>query len=169
MLKRALSLTLLLAAALGLLLFPANAAPSLDEAMAEVDIYARDEPLNWLTMNGSVKTQQYTYYRYTSVLDGSVKEIPAYCVNPTTNGVPQTVPEGTSIQYACRETVSDPKVCGIVANGYPHVLLRTLGLETPEKAYYATKTALWCYLLGNWDVSSLGINLRTNETKETAA
>ena len=151
MLKRALSLTLLLAAALGLMLFPANAAPSLDEAMAEVDIYARDEPLNWLTMNGSVK------------------EIPAYCVNPTTNGVPQTVPEGTPIQYACRETVSDPKVCGIVANGYPHVLLRTLGLETPEKAYYATKTALWCYLLGNWDVSGLGINLRTNETKETAA
>ena len=169
MLKRALSLTLLLAAALGLLLFPANAAPSLDEAMAEVDIYARDEPLNWLTMNGSVKTQQYTYYRYTSVLDGSVKEIPAYCVNPTTNGVPQTVPEGTSIQYACRETVSDPKVCGIVANGYPHVLLRTLGLETPEEAYYATKTALWCYLLGNWDVSGLGVNPRlTGEDRETA-
>ena len=169
MLKRALSLTLLLAAALGLLLFPANAAPSLDEAMAEVDIYARDEPLNWLTMNGSVKTQQYTYYRYTSVLDGSVKEIPAYCVNPTTNGVPQTVPEGTSIQYACRETVSDPKVCGIVANGYPHVLLRTLGLETPEEAYYATKTALWCYLLGNWDISGLGINPRlTGKDRETA-
>ena len=37
---------------------------TLEEAMAEVDVYARNETLDWLTMNGSVKEQHYTYYNY---------------------------------------------------------------------------------------------------------
>ena len=157
--KRILSLFLAVLLLVGLLPTSALAASSLEDAMREVSIYARNDDLNWLTMNGSVRTQHYTYYRYTSVLDGSTTEVPAYCVDPNLYGVPALVPEGTAIHYTCSETVSDPKVCGIVSNGYPHVDLRTLGVNSVEEAYYATKTALWCYILrGSWSINRLGIN-----------
>ena len=168
--KRILSLFLAVLLLVGLLPTSALAASSLEDAMREVSIYARNDDLNWLTMNGSVRTQHYTYYRYTSVLDGSTTEVPAYCVDPNLYGVPALVPEGTSIHYTCSETVSDPKVCGIVSNGYPHVDLRTLGVNSVEEAYYATKTALWCYILrGSWSINRLGINpALTGADKEAA-
>ena len=168
--KRILSLLLAVLLLVGLLPTSALAASSLEDAMREVSIYARNDDLNWLTMNGSVRTQHYTYYRYTSVLDGSTTEVPAYCVDPNLYGVPALVPEGTAIHYTCSETVSDPKVCGIVSNGYPHVDLRTLGVNSVEEAYYATKTALWCYILrGSWSINRLGINpALTGADKEAA-
>ena len=33
---------------------------------------------------------------------------------------PQTVGPGESIKYLADETASDPKVVGIISNGYPH-------------------------------------------------
>ena len=165
-------MTMLLAVLLliGMLPTSALAAPTLEEAMREVSVYAKNKDLNWLTMNGTVRTQHYTYYRYTSVLDGSTSEIPAYCVDPNLYGVPALVPEGTGIRYNCSETVSDPKVCGIVSNGYPHVEVQALGLKSVEEAYYATKTALWCYILrGSWSINKLGINpALTGADKEAA-
>ena len=165
-------MTMLLAVLLliGLLPTSALAAPTLEEAMREVSVYAKNTDLNWLTMNGTVRTQHYTYYRYTSVLDGSTSEIPAYCVDPNLYGVPALVPEGTGIRYNCSDTVSDPKVCGIVSNGYPHVEVQALGLKSVEEAYYATKTALWCYILrGSWSINKLGINpALTGADKEAA-
>ena len=137
---------------------PAMAASTLEEAMAEVDVYARNTDLNWLTMNGEVKTQWYTYYNYHSEQTGETKEIPAYCVDPRLFGVPAKVSEGTGIKYGAQDTVSDPKITGIISNGYPHMTLNDLGVQTVEEAYYATKTALWIYLIGNWTISGLGIN-----------
>ena len=55
---------LALATMLSMLPLPASAASTLEEAMAEVDIYGNTEPLTWLAMNGSVKTQHYTYVRF---------------------------------------------------------------------------------------------------------
>lgn len=150
--KRMISLLLVLVTLLGILPVTSFAAPTLEEAMAEVDIYARNETLDWLTMNGSVKEQHYTYYKYESVQTGQLKEIPAYCVDPRLYGVPALVPEGTPIKYTAPDTVSDPKVCGIIANGYPHESLSVLKVNTPEEAYYATKTALWIYLLGKPEI-----------------
>ena len=108
-------------------------------------------------MNGSVKTQWYTYYNYTSA-SGKTTEIPAYCVDPRLYGVPAKVSEGTAIKYSASETITDPKIMGIISNGYPHMDLATLGVNSVEEAYYATKTALWIYLLGNWSVNGLGVN-----------
>ncbi|MEY8420401.1 SpaA isopeptide-forming pilin-related protein [Oscillospiraceae bacterium 44-5] len=161
--KRMISLLLVLVTLLGILPVTSFAAPTLEEAMAEVDVYARNETLDWLTMNGSVKEQHYTYYKYESVQTGQVKVIPAYCVDPRLYGVPALVPEGTPIKYTAPDTVSDPKVCGIIANGYPHEPLSVLKVNTPEEAYYATKTALWIYLLGNWSVNGLGINPKADQ------
>ena len=55
--KRILSLFLAVLLLVGLLPTSALAASSLEDAMREVSIYARNDDLNWLTMNGSVRTQ----------------------------------------------------------------------------------------------------------------
>ena len=156
--KRLCSLLFALFVLIGSLLLPSAAAPTLEEAMRDVQVYAKNKDLNWLTMNGSIRTQHYTYYNYTSVQTGEQREIPAYCVDPRLYGVPALVPEGTPIHYSAESTVSDPKVCGIIANGYPHIDMETLGVQNIEEAYYATKTALWIYLLGSWSLDGLGIN-----------
>ena len=99
----------------------------------------------------------YTYYNYVD-RNGQTKEIPAYCVNPNIKGVPQTVAPGESIKYLANEIGSDPKVMGIIANGYPHRSLSELKLENKYQAYYATKMALWAYLLPNWDINNMKVN-----------
>ena len=169
MTKRVLSFVLALLMVVGMLPARVRAADTLEDAMAEVNIYAKDQKLNWLTMNGSVKEQEYTYYNYRSAQTGETKEIPAYCVDPRLYGVPALTSEGTPIKYTAESTVNDPKICGIISNGYPHMGLDTLGLQTKEEAYYATKTALWCYLLGNWTISGLGVNPNLSGADKQAA
>lgn len=169
MLRRLFSLLLAVLVLVGTFALPASAAPTLEEAMAEVNVYAKNMDLNWLTMNGSIKTQHYTYYNYTSPISGETQEIPAYCVDPRLYGVPALVPEGTAIKYSGERLVSDPKVCGIIANGYPHITLETLGVNNVEEAYYATKTALWIYLLDSWSLGGLGINPNLNSSDRAAA
>ncbi|MBR3560238.1 MAG: hypothetical protein IKN81_01700 [Oscillospiraceae bacterium] len=64
MTKRITALFLTLVTLLSLVAVPANAASTLEEAMAEVNVYARNDDLDWLRVNGAVKTQHYTYVRF---------------------------------------------------------------------------------------------------------
>ena len=64
---------------------------------------------------------------------------------------------GESIKYLAEEKASDPKVVGIISNGYPHRSLGELNLDNKYQAYYATKMALWCYLLPNWNINNLKV------------
>ena len=155
--KRILSLLLVLVTVLGLFPTAAFAAASEEEALGEVDIYNGGTEMSYLSINGRIRTQIYTYYNHVDS-NGRVREIPAYCVNPNTKGVPQSVAPGESIQYLAEEKSSDPKVMGIVANGYPTKGLSELKLENKYHAYYATKMALWCYLLPNWSIANLKVN-----------
>ena len=156
--KKLLSLFLALITVLGILPTAAFAADSVEAALGEVNIYNGDYELGYLSINGAVKTQVYTYFLY-EANDGTMKESPAYCVNPTTPGVPQTVGPGESIKYLAEEKASDPKVVGIISNGYPHRSLGELKLDNKYQAYYATKMALWCYLLPNWNIANLKVAL----------
>jgi len=170
MTKRILAILLAVLTAFSTLAVSANAASTLEEAMAEVDIYGEQEALTWLTMNGSVKTQYYTYYNYRSALTGQVTQIPAYCVDPNLYGVPLKAPDSsTPIKYSASSKGDDPKITGIIANGYPHMDLATLGVSSVREAYYATKTALWCYILSSWDISKLGINPNLSGADKEAA
>ena len=155
--KRIISLLLVLITVLGMFPTAAFAAATEEEALGEVDIYNGGYRLSYLSINGRIREQIYTYYNYVNS-KGQTKEIPAYCVNPNTKGVPQSVEEGESIEYLAEEITSDPKVMGIIANGYPHRSLGELKLENKYHAYYATKMALWCYLLPNWDIANLKVN-----------
>ena len=148
MTRRLIALLLCIATILSLCTGFASAANTEEEALGEVDIYNGGTKLSYLSVNGRVQTLIYTYYNYVNS-KGQTKEIPAYCVNPNIYGVPQTVGVGESIQYLAEEKTSDPKIMGIIANGYPTRSLGELGLENKYQGYYATKIALWCYLLSN--------------------
>ena len=154
--KRIISLMLTLAVALSLLILPAGAASTPEEALGEVNIYSGGYSMNYLAVNGKVQTQSYTYFLYENSA-GETQEIPAYCVNPNQYGVPQTVPEGESIRYLAEEKASDPKVVGLIANMYPHRSLEELGLDNKYQAFYAGKIALWCYLIPEWDISAVTV------------
>ena len=154
--KKLLSLFLALVTVLGVLPTAAFAADSVEAALGEVNIYNGEYELGYLSINGAVKTQVYTYFLY-EANDGTMKESPAYCVNPTTPGVPQTVGPGKSIKYLAEERASDPKVVGIISNGYPHRSLGELKLDNKYQAYYATKMALWCYLMPDWNIANLKV------------
>ena len=155
--KRIISMLLLVVMLLGMLPTAAFAADSVEEALGEIDIYNGGVRMSYLSINGINRELIYTYYNYID-RNGQTREIPAYCVNPNIKGVPQTVSEGESIKYLAEERGSDPKVVGIVANGYPTRSLSELGVENKYHAYYATKAALWCYLLPNWDINNLKVN-----------
>ena len=135
----------------------AFAASSEEEALGEINIFNGGVTMSYLSINGRIREQVYTYYNRVTP-SGAVKEIPAYCVNPNDKGVPQTVGVGESIKYLADEKAADPKVTGIIANGYPNRGLSELGLENKYHAYYATKMALWCYLLSHWDINNLKVN-----------
>ena len=154
--KRIISLILTLAVALSLLVAPAGAASTPEEALGEVNIYSGGYSMKYLAVNGKVQTQSYTYFLYENSA-GETQEIPAYCVNPNQYGVPQTVPEGESIRYLAEEKASDPKVVGLIANMYPHRSLEELGLDNKYQAFYAGKIALWCYLIPEWDISAVTV------------
>ena len=155
--KRLISMLLALLVAMGLLPTAAFAASTPEDALGEVHIYNGEVEMSYLSINGRIRSQIYTYYNYDNG-SGSTREIPAYCVNPNTLGVPQTVGVGESIEYLADEKASDPKVVGIVANGYPTRSLTELGLENKYQGYYATKMALWCYLISDWDINNLKVN-----------
>ena len=155
--KRLIALLLVLVTVLGMLPTTVLAASSEEEALGEVNIHNGGQKLSYLSINGRVRELIYTYFNYVDS-NGRTKEIPAYCVNPNTKGVPQTVAPGESIKYIAKEKGNDPKVMGIVANGYPTRGLGELKLENRYHAYYATKMALWCYLLPNWNINNLKVN-----------
>ena len=154
--RRLLSLLLAFVTMFSLLPTAALAADSVEAALGEVNIYNGDYELGYLSINGTVRKQIYTYFLY-EANDGTMKESPAYCVNPNQYGVPQTVGPGESIKYLAEEKASDPKVVGIISNGYPHRSLGELKLDNKYQAYYSTKMALWCYLLPNWDIANLKV------------
>ena len=155
--KRLISMLLALVMVLGMLPVTALAVGSEEEALGEVNIYNGEQKLSYLSINGRIRELIYTYFNHVDA-NGRTKEIPAYCVNPNTTGVPQTVGPGESIKYIAKEKGNDPKVMGIIANGYPTRGLSELKLENKYHAYYATKMALWCYLLPNWNINNLKVN-----------
>ena len=165
MTKKLIALLLAVVLALGAIPFipTASAAATEREALGEINIFNGGVSLNYLTVNGKVKTQDYTYYLYESPVDGTQKEIPAYCVNPYLYGVSETVEPGQSIKYNANEKAKDPKITGIVANGYPTRSLEELKVNDKYEAYYSTKTALWCYLLSTWNIGSLAVNPKCSD------
>ena len=118
--KRLIALLLVLVTVLGMLPAAALAAGSEEEALGEVNIYNGGQKLSYLSINGRIRELIYTYFNYVDS-QGRAKEIPAYCVNPNTKGVPQSVAPGESIKYLAEEKGNDPKVMGIISRCSPSI------------------------------------------------
>lgn len=166
--KKVITILMLLCFCLNLMPNISFAAENLDEALGEVSIYNGGSELKYLSVSGAVRPMTYVYFNYVNRL-GKTKEIPAYCVNPNDKGVAQVVAKGQSVKYLAADKASDPKVMGIIACGYPTRSLNELSLENAEEAYYATKTALWCYLLSSWDINKTAVNPNLSGTEKVAA
>ena len=166
--KRLTALLLLVVTLIGMLPGTTLAANTPEEALGEIRIYNGGEQLAYLAVNGRVQKLNYVYFNFSND-QGQIKQIPAYCVNPTTDGVPQVVGEGQSIKYLAQEQASDPKIVGIVGNGYPHRSLEELGLDNVQQAYYATKVALWCYLVPGWSIDKVTIAPGLSEHEQQIA
>ena len=99
-------------------------------------------------INGRIRELIYTYFNYVDS-NGRTKEIPAYCVNPNTSGRPADC--WPRREYQIHRQGKGQRSKG---HGYHRQRLsypRLIGTEVENKyhAYYATKMALWCYLLPN--------------------
>ncbi|MDR2088522.1 MAG: Cys-Gln thioester bond-forming surface protein [Clostridiales Family XIII bacterium] len=155
--KRFLSLLLTFITLLGAMT-PAFAAPTPEEAMTDVRIYAVGDSVSHLLYDGDPKSLTPAYYT-TKSITGVVTEYPAYCINPHLPG-PSV---GGPYSVDTKSLISNPKIWGIITNGYPYKTIGELGVHTREQAFYATKMALWTYING-WDV-----NLWTAANGEQAA
>jgi TQXA domain-containing protein len=78
---------------------------------------------------------------------GTVRMYPAYCLNHGKRA------DSTNL-VSIKEFTSNPKVWGIVTNGYLYRSNSALGVSTDEQAYSATQAALWAYAEG-WDLSEI--------------
>lgn len=141
-------------ASLGLGCNVANAASTVEEALGDVDIHCDGTTMNYLVAGRGVQNLKYAYYEYYSDFTGETKEIPAYCVNPNDPGAGQV----GSYTVNCASLASDPKLVGIISNGYPRQSFTSLGLKDKYEAYYSTKIALWCYLINSWDINAVKVN-----------
>lgn len=150
MLKKIISLIILML----FFVTPNCFANTLEEALGDVSIYADGTTMNYLISGRGVQNLKYVYYNHTNKITGETMEIPAYCVMPNQPGVGQL---GT-YDVSCTTLASDPKVVGIVSNGYPRQSFSSLGLTNKYEAYYATKIALWNYLISSWDINNVKIN-----------
>lgn len=73
--KRLISMLLALLAVMGLLPTAAFAASTPEEALGEVQIYNGGVEMSYLSINGRIRSQIYTYYNYDNG-SGSTREIP---------------------------------------------------------------------------------------------
>ena len=99
--RRWTALLLLVATLVGMLPGAALAANTPEEALGKIYIYNGGEQLAYLAVNGRVQKLNYVYFEFHT--GGQIKQIPAYCVNPTTDGVPQAVGTGQSIEYLAKD------------------------------------------------------------------
>ena len=79
--KRLIALLLVLVTMLGMLPGTALAADTEEEALGEVDIFNGGYEMYYLSMNGRVRKQSYTYFNYVDS-KGETKEIPASVIQP---------------------------------------------------------------------------------------
>ena len=145
--KRLTALLLLVVTLIGMLPGAALAANTPGEALGEIAIYNGGEQLAYLAVNGRVQKLNYVYFELHT--GGQIKQIPAYCVNPTTDGVPQVVGKGESIKYLAENQATDPKIVGIVGNGYPHRSLEELGKQMKKLGMLIVQDQVWGRVTAN--------------------
>jgi uncharacterized surface anchored protein len=138
---------------------------TLEDALSELKVGFDGTQLDWLALPtlGVVKLR-YTYFMFINERTGTIDEHPVYCIDPTKGGAYEIVRDigansdgSSTATYIRGDKAGDAKYRGILSAGYPHQQLGSIGLQTREEGYYATKLALWMYIRGS-DPAKLTIN-----------
>ena len=138
---------------------------TLESALSQLRVGFHETRLDWLVLpNLGVIYQRYSYFQYKNDRTGQIEEHPVYCIDPTKGGAYEVVRDvgpasdgSRTATYIRGERVGDYRYRTIMSCGFPHNRVESLGLQTEEEAYYATKVALWLYIRGN-NPASLTIN-----------
>ncbi|MDR1059619.1 MAG: Cys-Gln thioester bond-forming surface protein, partial [Clostridiales bacterium] len=138
---------------------------TLDGALSELKVGFDRYKLDWLALPGlGTIGLRYSYFMFKNERTGTVDEHPVYCIDPTKGGAYEIVSalgpnaDGSdTATYIRGERAGDPKYRAILNSGYPQNMYSSLGLQSREEGYYATKLALWMYIRGN-DPAALTIN-----------
>ena len=87
--------------------FASAASSTIGGALGEVNITNGGYKMSYLSMNGVVRSQSYTYFNFKSA-SGAIKEIPAYGINPTSTS--PTKPAATRKSWVSLLTAIRTKV-----------------------------------------------------------
>ncbi|MDR1205672.1 MAG: hypothetical protein LBL26_09380 [Peptococcaceae bacterium] len=149
---------------------------TIEDALSELKVGFDDTNLDWLMLPGIGTVElRYSYFYYDNERTGEIEEHPVYCIDPAKGGAYQIVTEvgpnsddgSDTATYIRGEKVGDQKYQGILGYGHPHMRLSTMGLETREEGYYATKLALWLYILDS-DPNALTVNPKYGDSDPEA-
>ena len=156
--KRIAALLLTLLLVVGLLPTVALAASSEEEALGEVQIYHDGTEMSYLSINGRVRTPG-VYLLQLHQRQGPVGPCPGLLrESQQPPACPRRCPPGRGSipgQPACH----GPEDHGDRGQRIPQPAAWSVwGWPAEYEAYYATKMALWCYLLPNWDIADLTVN-----------
>ena len=89
-----------------------------------------------------------TYSRTTYIDDNGITRI-AYCVNPDLKGIGYISGEVVGYDVEIKNLLSDNKLWRALVNGYPYNSQESMGVETDDDAYLATKMAIYAIMRGN--------------------
>ena len=89
-----------------------------------------------------------TYSRTTYIDDNGITRI-AYCVNPDLKGIGYISGEVVGYDVEIKNLLSDNKLWRALVNGYPYNSPESMGVETDDDAYLATKMAIYAIMRGN--------------------
>ena len=106
--KRIISLLLVLITVLGMFPTAAFAAATEEEALGEVDIYNGGYRLSYLSINGRIREQIYTYYNYVNS-KGQTKEIPPTASTPTRRVSPRAWKRAKALNIWPRKLPAIPR------------------------------------------------------------
>jgi uncharacterized surface anchored protein len=146
---------------------------------SEIHVEYDDTVLDWLVVNG-YSEQRYTWFWFGNSDDAvshgmqPVDPHPLYCIQPSMKGAHWVTgpasndPTDRTGHFAVYTVppvkVGDPVYEGIMASGFPTQSVTVLGLSSTAEAYYATKMALWAYLMN----APIAINGKYSTSDPTA-
>lgn len=106
----------------------------------------------------------YITYSKTYYIDKNGNQRIAYCVNPELDGVGWLPGEVEEYGATIDSKIENVNLWRVYRNGYPYVSIESLGVETEDDAYLATKQAAY-FVIRNWPLSKVYDYFRAGETQ----
>lgn len=114
--------------------------------------------------NNEKEMWMYITYSRTYYTDSDGNKKIAYCMNQDLDGVGWLPGEEEGYDTEVKYKLDDERIWRILKNGYPNVSLESLGVETEDDGYLATKQAIY-WIQKNKDLEFIYTHFRPGETE----